>query len=96
MGLHNYKDVNRHESKGLTNVLKTVPGAGLADRDRRDHDLRASGFKTTASRAASATKYMFQLADKYDAKKKGYKSKVTRVYDYRWFGEPGTCSTPGS
>ena len=25
-GLHNYKDVNRHESKGLTSVLKTVPG----------------------------------------------------------------------
>ena len=25
-GLHNYKDVNRHQSKGLTNVLKTVPG----------------------------------------------------------------------
>ena len=25
-GLHNYKDVNRTQSKGLTNVLKTVPG----------------------------------------------------------------------
>src|SRR4051812_47522059 len=25
-GLHNYKDVNRHQSKGLTAVLKTVPG----------------------------------------------------------------------
>ena len=25
-GLHNYKDVNRRQSKGLTTVLKTVPG----------------------------------------------------------------------
>src|SRR5215217_465920 len=25
-GLHNYKDVNRKQSKGLTNVLRTVPG----------------------------------------------------------------------
>ena len=38
-GLHNYKDVNRRQSKGLTNVLKTVPGRGLADRDRRHHDV---------------------------------------------------------
>ena len=38
-GLHNYKDVNRRQSKGLTNVLRTVPGRGLADRDRRHHDV---------------------------------------------------------
>ena len=29
-------------------------------------------------------------ADAAGAKKKGYKSKLTRLYDYRWFGETGT------
>ena len=33
---------------------------------------------------------MFQLADRFDSSKKGYKSKLTRIYVYRWWGEPGT------
>ncbi|MDA0167371.1 glycosyl hydrolase [Solirubrobacter ginsenosidimutans] len=87
-GLHNYKDVNRHESKGLTTVLKTVPGQVWLTETGGITTFLSSGFKTSASRAASATKYMFQLADKYDSSRKGYKSKVTRVYVYRWWGEP--------
>ena len=31
---------------------------------------------------------MFQLADRFDSTKKGYKSKLTRIYVYRWWGEP--------
>jgi len=89
-GLHNYKDVNRKQSKGLTNVLKVVPGQVWLTETGGITKFEASGFKNSPSRAASATKYMFQLADKYDSKRKGYKSKVTRVYDYRWFGETGT------
>jgi len=88
-GLHNYKDVNRKQSKGLTNVLKTVPGEVWLTETGGITTLESSGFKTSPSRAASATKYLFQLADKYDSKKKGYKSKVTRIYVYRWWGEPG-------
>ena len=55
-GLHNYKDVNRRQSKGLTTVLKTVPGevwltetggittfaAGLPDVGRRAPRRRRS------------------------------------------------------
>src|SRR3954453_12806784 len=87
-GLHNYKDVNRPQSKGLTNVLKTVPGQVWLTETGGIKTFVSSGFKTSASRAASATKYMFQLADKYDSTRKGYKSKVTRIYVYRWWGEP--------
>jgi hypothetical protein len=88
-GLHNYKDVNRRQSKGLTNVLKTVPGEVWLTETGGITTFLTSGFKTSPSRAASATKYMFQLADRFDSKKRGYKSKLTRLYVYRWFGEPG-------
>ena len=78
-------------------MLQDRPGRGLADRDRRHHARSSRGFKTSASRAASATKYMFKLADRYDSKRKGYKSKITRLYVYRWFGEPRRhASTPAS
>jgi len=88
-GLHNYKDVNRKQSKGLTTVLKTVPGQlWLTETGGIVTFLPA--FKTSLSRSASATKYMFQLADRYDTKRSGNRSKLTRLYVYRWFGEaPG-------
>jgi hypothetical protein len=88
-GLHNYKDVNRKQSKGLTSVLKTVPGQlWLTETGGIVTFLPA--FKTSLSRSASATKYMFQLADRFDSKRRGNRSKLTRLYVYRWFGEePG-------
>jgi hypothetical protein len=86
-GLHNYKDVNRKQSKGLTTVLKTVPGQlWLTETGGIVTFLPA--FKTSFSRSASATKYMFRLADRYDSKRRGNRSKLTRLYVYRWFGEP--------
>jgi hypothetical protein len=88
-GLHNYKDVNRRQSKGLTTVLKTVPGEVWLT-ETGGITTFAPDFPTSASRAASSTKYMFTLADRYDSSKRGYKSKLTRVYVYRWFGETGT------
>jgi hypothetical protein len=87
-GLHNYKDVNRKQSKGLQNVLKTVPGEVWLTETGGITKFETSGFKRSPSRAASATKYMFQLADKWDTRRKGYKSKITRIYVYRWWGEP--------
>ena len=86
-GLHNYKDVNRHQTKGLASVLRTVPGElWLTETGGIVTFLPA--FKTSLSRSASATKYMFQLADRYDSKRRGNRSKLTRLYVYRWFGEP--------
>jgi hypothetical protein len=88
-GLHNYKAVNRKQSKGLVSMLKTVPGeVWLTETGGITTFL--PNFKTSKTRAASSTKYMFQLADKYDTKRRGYKSKLTRLYVYRWFGETGT------
>jgi hypothetical protein len=86
-GLHNYKDVNRKQSKGLTSVLRTVPGQVWLTETGGIVTFLPS-FKTSLSRSASATKYMFQLADRYDSKRSGNRSKLTRLYVYRWFGEP--------
>jgi hypothetical protein len=88
-GLHNYKDVNRRQTKGLTSVLRTVPGQ-LWLTETGGIVTFLPSFKTSYSRSSSATKYMFQLADRFDAKKRGFRSKLTRLYVYRWFGEaPG-------
>jgi hypothetical protein len=87
-GLHNYKDVNRRQSKGLTNVLKTVPGEVWLTETGGITKFESSGFRRSPSRAASATRYMFRLADRFDSRRRGYKSKVTRIYVYRWWGEP--------
>ena len=88
-GLHNYKDVNRKQSKGLRTVLRTVPGEVWLT-ETGGITTFAPDFPTSASRAASRTKYMFQLADRYDSRKRGYKSRLTRLYVYRWFGETGS------
>jgi Glycosyl hydrolase catalytic core len=85
-GLHNYEDVNHHRSTGLSTMLKTVPGqVWLTETGGLVTFL--PNFKTSTARASSATKYMFQLADKYDAKRSGNRSKLTRLYVYRWYGE---------
>jgi hypothetical protein len=38
-------------------------------------------------RAAKRTRGMFKLAEKYDTKRTGYRSKITRLFVYTWFGE---------
>jgi hypothetical protein len=39
------------------------------------------------SRAARAIKLMFSQAKYYNKHRRGMRSKVTRLYDYRWFGD---------
>jgi hypothetical protein len=31
---------------------------------------------------------MFKLANRYDSRQRGLRSKVTQLFVYRWFGEP--------
>jgi hypothetical protein len=31
---------------------------------------------------------MFRLAGRYDERRRGLRSRITRLYAYRWFGEP--------
>jgi hypothetical protein len=78
-GLHNYKDVNRHQSKGVKNVLSVVKGQVWLTETGGIVNFKPS-FKYSLKRAASSTKYMFTLARRY--------SRVKRIYVYRWFGEP--------
>ena len=78
-GLHNYKDVNRRQSKGVKNVLSVVKGQVWLTETGGIVNFKPS-FKYSLKRAATATKYMFKLARKYP--------RVKRIYVYRYFGEP--------
>jgi hypothetical protein len=78
-GLHNYKDVNRRQTKGVRNVARVTRGqiwlteTGGIVKFGRD-------FPRSTRRAAQRTKYMFRLARRY--------KRIKRIYVYRWFGEP--------
>jgi hypothetical protein len=88
-GLHNYQDVNRRTSLDTRAMLGIVPGAVWMTETGgvvKFGDSRQ--FRYDESRAANRTRWMFRLADRYDAKRRGMRSKVTRLYVYRWFGEP--------
>jgi hypothetical protein len=80
-GLHNYKDVNRHQSKGIKHVASVTKGQiWLTETGGFVQFKGSGGFKYNLKRAAKATKYMFSLARK--------NKRVKRIYVYRWFGEP--------
>ena len=86
-GLHNYKDVNRRQDKGLRTMLDAVPGEVWLTETGGIVKLEPS-FPFSPSRAASRTRYLFQQADKYDRVRAGLRGKLGRVYNYRWYGEP--------
>ena len=84
-GLHNYQDVNRRTSADTRLMLSLVPGevwltetGGL---------VKFQGFRFSTSRAANRTKWMFKLANRYDSRQRGLRSRITQLYVYRWFGE---------
>jgi hypothetical protein len=85
-GMHNYSDVNRRRPRMTLRMLKAVPGqvwltetGGLVSFGRN--------WKYNTTRAANRTKYMFALADKYSKKRRGLRSRITRIYPYSWNGE---------
>jgi hypothetical protein len=88
-GLHNYQDTNRFTSADTRLMLDMVPGevwltetGGL---------VKFSGVrrfrKYSESRANRATKWMFKLANRYDSRQRGMRSKITRLFVYKWYGE---------
>jgi Glycosyl hydrolase catalytic core len=84
-GLHNYQDVNYRTQKDTRRMLQTVPGevwltetGGIA---------RFGRLKFSTSRQAKRTSWMFTLANRYDSRRRGMRSKITQLYVYRWFGE---------
>ena len=86
-GLHNYGDVNRRRSTGTRQLLAVAPGqvwlteTGGILKFGRD-------YPRNATRQARATKYMFQLAARYDTRQRGLRGRITRLYNYQWTGAP--------
>jgi hypothetical protein len=85
-GLHNYQDVNRRTSADTRLMLSLVPGEVWLT--ETGGIVKFQGFKYSPSRAAKRTKWMFTLANRYDSRQRGLRSKVTQLFVYRWFGEP--------
>jgi hypothetical protein len=85
-GLHNYGDVNRKRTTFTKTMLRSVPGEVWLTETGGIVKLLPS-FKRNMKRAAARTRDMFKLADRYDTKRRGMRSKITRLYVYKWFGE---------
>ena len=67
-GLHNYKDVNRRQSKGIRNVSAVTQGQiWLTETGGFVQFKGSGGFKYSLKRAAARTKYMFKLAKQVQA-----------------------------
>ncbi|MDA0166019.1 hypothetical protein OM076_37490 [Solirubrobacter ginsenosidimutans] len=88
-GLHNYQDVNLHTSADTRQMLATAPGElWLTETGGIVRFGDSAQFGYSESRAAQSTRWLFTLADRYDAPRRGRRSTLTRVYVYKWFGEP--------
>jgi hypothetical protein len=86
-GLHNYSDVNRKRTSGTKRLLRLVGGQVWLTETGGILKFLPQ-FPRSESRQASRTKYMFSLANKYDSKRAGLRSKITRLYNYQYTGSP--------
>jgi hypothetical protein len=88
-GLHNYQDVNRRTSLDTRAMLHIVPGAvWMTETGGMVKFGNGPQFAYSEVRAANRTRWMFRLANRYDTKRGRMRSRITRLYAYRWFGEP--------
>jgi hypothetical protein len=88
-GLHNYQDVNHRTSADTRSMLDTVPGeVWLTETNGIVKFGDSRQFRYSESRAARCTRWMFTLANRYDRKRRGMRSKITRLFVYQWFGAP--------
>lgn len=85
-GLHNYQDVNRRTSQDTRRMLDTVPGEVWLTETGGIVKFLPS-FKRSPKRANKRTKWMFKLANRYDTRRSGMRSKITRLFVYKWYGE---------
>jgi hypothetical protein len=46
-------------------------------------------FPYSESRAARCTRWMFRLANRYDTRRRGLRSRITRLFVYKWLGGGG-------
>jgi Glycosyl hydrolase catalytic core len=88
-GLHNYGDVNRRRTTFTKAMLRAVPGEVWLTETGGIVKL-APSFKYSPSRAAARTKGLFRLVNAYDTRRRGMRSKVTRLFVYSFYGaDPG-------
>jgi hypothetical protein len=84
-GLHNYQDVNYRTSRDTRLMLSLVPGEVWMT--ETGGIVKFGRLKYSPTRAAARTKWMFALANRYDSRQRGMRSKVTQLFVFRWFGE---------
>ena len=89
-GLHNYGDVNRRRTTYTKQMLRSVPGEVWLTETGGIVKLLPS-FKRSTSRAASRTKGMFKLVNRYDTRRPGFRSKITRLFVYTFYGETSSA-----
>ena len=88
-GLHNYQDVNNGTSFDTRVMLETVPGEVWMTETNGIVAFEGSGqWPYSESRAAQRTRWMFRLAERYDSRRRGMRSRITGVFVYNWFGAP--------
>lgn len=88
-GLHNYQDVNRRTSADTRDMLRLVPGrVWLTETGGVVKFGESRQFQYSESRAADRTRWMFRLANRFDHRRRGLRATISRVYVYRWYGEP--------
>jgi hypothetical protein len=85
-GLHDYRDINYRTISGTRQMLRLVHGrvwltetGGIVRFPPR--------LPYSLTRAAARTRDLFRIADRYSRRRKGFHSRITRIYPYRWFGE---------
>ena len=70
-------------------MLETVPGeVWLTETNGIVKFGDSPQFRYSEARAARCTRWLFRLADRYDTRRRGRRSRITRVFVYEWFGAP--------
>jgi hypothetical protein len=88
-GLHNYQDVNNVTSADTRTMLESVPGeVWMTETNGIVKFGESRQWRYSESRAARCTRWMLRLADRYDSRRRGLRSRITRLYVYNWFGAP--------
>jgi hypothetical protein len=88
-GLHNYQDVNDRTSADTRRMLRTVPGqVWLTEANGVVKFGESREYRYSEARAARRTRWMFRLADRYDTRRRGRRSRIARLYIHEWFGAP--------
>jgi hypothetical protein len=89
-GLHNYQDVNRRTSADTRRMLETVPGEVWLTETGGIVKFGSSGqFPYSERRAAKNTRWMFRLVNRYDTRRRGTRSRIARLFVYKWLGGGG-------